>query len=1028
MLRIRPVANAVAAKEYHKKHLVVGDYHMQQDGKESPEEQAGVWGGRLASSFGLKGKVQQDDFFDLIDNRYPKTIEDVFGGLAGSRPGEQITLRHDEDRRPGFDFTFNWPKSVSEQYALTGDERILEIARRAAWETMKEDIEPDMCVRLRGAQIAHAMKDGLPLIQTVRGAWSTPVGNMMAAEFFHTTARPLYDPENGKTYPDMHGHFHFFVPNIGWNPHYVNKDGRKGAYMALDIGHAKKRGRLHEAAFHSRMAHELAKIGYAIETQGNGYFELAGYGRDLVEKFSRRQDQVIQRARALGISDPAALAEIAAKTRGSKDTDYSWAEINAIWHGKITEDEWRVMDNLLSQADGTARFGRVTAREAVTWSIDHSLANKSVARLDDIREWGYRRGFGSVSKAEVDAVVDSMIADGDLFGDEVDGYDMVSTKAVELQEAYLLRFAQEGRNQSVAVGNADYEWQTDLFRGFQDSSGKWIEAAGEQKAAVLHLLTTNDRVTVIRGAAGAGKTSMMQEAAKAVESFGRKMHAFAPSARAGRGVLREEGFAEANTVAKLLKDLEIQEGISRGDVLLIDEAGMIGTETMARIFRIAEERGCKLVLSGDTRQHGAVERGNALKLLEDRHAVSVVELEEIRRQLANPEYLHVVEMIAAGRLIQAFDALDDMGAIVDVSDLSAKRYFEKVAKDYVRAISEKNVDGENKSVLVVSPTHREKDLVSGAIRDRLREVGQLGDRERIFTTLRPLHRDHAEKRVASTYRHELEGDALVVQFHQNVGVPGLPARGKGKPFFNAGGQFDVVEARGDTVLVRDREGQVAKLPLNAAEHFALYQKQQTAVAVGDKLKITKGSLVETVAPPKKKGGKPRRRSLDNGDIVEVRSVTQKGEIILGNGCKLGPDFQNFEHGYVSTSHASQGDTVDEVLIAQSARSFAASNMRQFYVSVSRGKENVRIYTDDKEELRARVASVTPQMSAMDLRDRQRKTAMREELAGRMREAARQVTRVRQGLAPDNGRAMDGLMLAHQRAAGAEKQRGIVMDE
>jgi ATP-dependent exoDNAse (exonuclease V) alpha subunit len=67
-----------------------------------------------------------------------------------------------------------------------------------------------------------------------------------------------------------------------------------------------------------------------------------------------------------------------------------------------------------------------------------------------------------------------------------------------------------------------------------------------------------------------------------------------------------------------------------------------------------------------------------------------------------------------------------------------------------------------------------------------------------------------------------------------------------------------------------------------------------------------------------------------------------------------------------TSHASQGRNVKVVLIGQGAESFPASSREQFYVSVSRGKEEARIYTSDKEALREAIAQSEERLTATEL--------------------------------------------------------------
>ena len=103
----------------------------------------------------------------------------------------------------------------------------------------------------------------------------------------------------------------------------------------------------------------------------------------------------------------------------------------------------------------------------------------------------------------------------------------------------------------------------------------------------------------------------MQEAAQHIERSGTKVFAFAPSADASRDVLRNAGFKDADTVARLLVDENLQRQAA-GQLIWIDEAGLLGMRTMERVFDLAERIGARVLLSGDRRQHGSVERGAAL--------------------------------------------------------------------------------------------------------------------------------------------------------------------------------------------------------------------------------------------------------------------------------------------------------------------------------------------------------------------------------------------------------------------------------
>ncbi len=96
---------------------------------------------------------------------------------------------------------------------------------------------------------------------------------------------------------------------------------------------------------------------------------------------------------------------------------------------------------------------------------------------------------------------------------------------------------------------------------------------------------------------------------------GKKFYAFEPSADASRGVLRSKNFEGADTIKKLLDDQKLQEQL-KDQVILIDEAGMVGTQTMNGIFEIAIKQNARVILSGDWKQHNSVEAGDAIRLLE----------------------------------------------------------------------------------------------------------------------------------------------------------------------------------------------------------------------------------------------------------------------------------------------------------------------------------------------------------------------------------------------------------------------------
>jgi ATP-dependent exoDNAse (exonuclease V) alpha subunit len=176
--------------------------------------------------------------------------------------------------------------------------------------------------------------------------------------------------------------------------------------------------------------------------------------------------------------------------------------------------------------------------------------------------------------------------------------------------------------------------------------------------------------------------------------------------------------------------------------------------------------------------------------------------------------------------------------------------------------------------------------------------------------------------------------------------------------------------------------------------FVVYKPKELALAAGDTVRFTANDWDVT--------GKHR---LNNGAVYQVDGF-DGDNVRLSNGWEVDArKALHLDHGYVSTSHGAQGKTTDRVLIAQSSTSFPASDASQFYVSVSRGRQQAVIYTDDKEALLEAIERDRPRMLAHDLvrqprqhlaRKKKRAMAFMRDLAEKFRgkEAAKELPRDR----------------------------------
>src|SRR5262249_41053930 len=140
-----------------------------------------------------------------------------------------------------------------------------------------------------------------------------------------------------------------------------------------------------------------------------------------------------------------------------------------------------------------------------------------------------------------------------------------------------------------------------------------------------------------------------------------------------------------------------------------------------------------------------------------------------------------------------------------------------------------------------------------------------------------------------------------------------------------------------------------------AHRFDVYQAQELKLAIGDRLRITQNGMAAN-----------KKDRLLNGSLHTVAGFTHRGDIRLDDGKVVSRDFGHLAHGYATTSHAAQGKTVDRVVVALSAESFAAASSEQFYVSVSRGRESVKVYCGDKAELLEAVSRSGVRLTATEL--------------------------------------------------------------
>jgi conjugative relaxase-like TrwC/TraI family protein len=906
MLRITMSVSGEGSTKYFDAALATSKYYGSQRGQ---------WGGRGAETLALQGDVSRKDFIALASNKRPGTDETLTVRMKTTRKeGELVfdektntwkqTGEEVSNRRAGYDFCFSVPKSVSLYLVETGD-KIVERKIHESFEETMLDIESRMQARVRGVGDNGQQRNE-----------ERTTGNLVYASFVHSETRPI------DGIPDPHYHIHAFTFNATFDP-------GEERWKAGEFGNIKRDAPFYEAGFHARLADKLLESGYAIRRTDRD-FEFASVSRELIEKFSKRTQLIEKLAREKYIVIEAEARELAKKT--GMDFADAFAQVKsklgaefreakscatlgpeeqlANWRAQMTAEERASL--MIGSVKGTVSQNLLEREAAKNLAVEHLFEHASVARELHAAGMLLRRGIGRVSVEEARGFArtdDRFVRrEGEL----------ITTREVLTEEKALLETVKAGQGQHEELGRGG-QWKF---------LSPFVMASEEQTNAVLHILKSTDLVSSIRGPAGSGKTAMMQEAVKALAALsGKDVLVMAPSSSAVQ-VLKEQGFVALDTFQKLMDNALLQD-VARGKILWIDEAGFLSTRQMRWAVEFAARNDCRLVLSGDTRQHHGVERGDALRVMERAGVVAQAALTKIFRQQITA-LRDAVYDLSTGKTESGFAKLEAFGAIYEVEENTER--LEAIASQHIAALKE------GKSSLIVAPTHAECRSIATVVRDRQKGDGSLRGEEHTIRRLEKLNLTESQRRDAINYN-----PGQIVEFHR---------RASGG--FTSGERWEVARSSSEGVVIVT-DGQAKLLPLAHAKSFNIYAQADVNLAVGDSVRITKNFRVD--------GSRFRNNELCtvtaiNGDRITVGD----GRVIKCSGPL------HLDQGIAVTSHASQGKTVDQVIVGVPVAAFSQTNEAQFYVSMSRARYAMHLYTDSKAALKEAVMRPSERLSPFELLD------------------------------------------------------------
>ena len=296
------------------------------------------------------------------------------------------------------------------------------------------------------------------------------------------------------------------------------------------------------------------------------------------------------------------------------------------------------------------------------------------------------------------------------------GEDRFTTRDMIETEQRLHRAAEVmAEKERHEVGDRDRE--TALAR----AEARGLVLSGEQAEALAHITDGRD-LGVVVGYAGTGKSAMLGVAREAWEAAGYEVRGVALSGIAAENLESGSGIA-SRTIASLEHGWgQGRDVLTSRDVLVIDEAGMVGTRQLERVLSHAAEAGAKVVLVGDPQQLQSIEAGAAFRSIFERHGGA--EIGEVRRQREDWQR-DATRDLATGRTGDAIHAYDSHGMLHE----AASR--ERARDDLIDRWDRDRQASPDRSRIILTHTNDEVRALNEAARERMREAGDLGDDVRL---------------------------------------------------------------------------------------------------------------------------------------------------------------------------------------------------------------------------------------------------------------------------------------------------------
>jgi hypothetical protein len=739
-------------------------------------------------------------------------------------------------------------------------------------------------------------------------------GQWVAAKFEHDSARPV----GGYAAPQLHTHTVFF--NLT-----ETEDGKTHAIQPQELYKSQQYA---TAIYRSELAHRLQELGYEIELGKSGQPEIKGYTQEYLNASSLRRQQIKEHLEEQGLRGAGAAQIAAHQTREEKLSALSHEEMRAK-HEELAGAFGNQPQRVVQEAQARAAPGHqrseqreARAQEAVTYARDRNIEREAVVDERVLMRDALRRSMGESSFWEVRQNLEHRIRSGEFVEvgrQRPEGPDRTLTTRemldYERDNVARMKAGQGGHDPLVSE------------EARQELSGKFGHLSNSQRRAVDEILSSRDQVVGLEGVAGTGKTTSLAAIREAAGRQGYQVEGLAPTSRATQQL--EEAGIQSSTLQGHLARSHRDDGDRH--LYIVDESSLASTRQVNEFLRRLEEQD-RVIFVGDTRQHQGVEAGRPFQQLQEA-GMHTAHLDEIIRQ-KDPSLKQAVEQLAHGQVREAIENLTRQGRVHEVANREER--LEAVAKAYAERPD---------NTLVVSPDNRSRQEINQRIHRELQSSGRVEEQEHRMSVLVPRQEmTGTDRQWAVQYA---PGDIVrYTRGSQAVGV-------KSGEYVHVTG----VDREHNLLTIERDSGQRLTYDPRRLHGVSVYRETERDFSTGDRVQFTAPYRDEHIA---------------NRQLGTVEKVDAEGnlQVRLDSGQDVQFSIREHPHvdyGYAVTSHSSQGATADRVLIHVDTEQAHEQlvNSRLAYVSVSRGRYDAQIYTNDAEKLGEELSRDVSKQSALE---------------------------------------------------------------